>query len=162
MPFDDFTLTTYREPEFHLSRGAHWERKDGVCVLEAALERAGFPHQRVTDAEEMPHAFSRVLCDYAMALNDALPDDLRTLLLEPYTRRLFGTGADSDIERKRLKFIWEAIFRRILLEKPEETLVFVDLVCGIACSRYPRKWELAVEILDDAAAIGKQSRKGHY
>jgi hypothetical protein len=84
MPFDDVTFQTYRKPEFHLSRGAHFERSEGVCVLEAALARAGYPHQRVTDAQEMPREFSRVLGAYAMAINDALPDDLRTPLLEPY------------------------------------------------------------------------------
>jgi hypothetical protein len=91
----------------------------------------------------------------------ALPDDLRTPLLEPYTRRRFGTGSGIDIEGKRWKFIWEAIFWRILPTEPEEKVLFIDLVGEIERCRHPRKWELAVEILDDAMAIETSPKESH-
>jgi hypothetical protein len=160
MPFDVALLEAYREPEFPLAKGAHDNPEDGHCVLEWALAVGGFPHEAVTDADELPLCFSRPLAGYALALNDGMPDELRSKLLGPFVKRLAGTAGLPEVEVARTVYIVREVDRRIMGrdwdddEYADELPVVVDVVGEIELSDHPQKWEIAVEILDEAISLG--------
>src|SRR5262245_22059723 len=74
----------------------------GTCINEAAIVAAGFEYRAVGSANDCPRCFSRVIAEYALRLNDAMPDDLRQALLTPYVVRLAGTADTQEIEVKRV------------------------------------------------------------
>ena len=97
----------HRLGKIKLAKGGHNETNaDGeVCVNEAAILAAGFDHRKVRQACDCPPCFSRVIAQYAIILNDRMPDDLRNELLTPFILRLAGTADRSAVELKRLTFI---------------------------------------------------------
>jgi hypothetical protein len=76
----------------------------GTCINEAAIVAAGFPYQAVNSAEDMPPCFSRVIAQYALALNDFMPDSQRQQLM-PYVVRLAGTADTPAVERQRAEYL---------------------------------------------------------
>lgn len=89
-----------------LQKGSHpFPGPDGgTCINEAALVAAGFEYRAINSAADMPACFSRVIAQYALSLNDRLPDQQLTLL-KPYILRLAGTADTPDIERERAKYL---------------------------------------------------------
>jgi hypothetical protein len=150
MPFDVALLNSYREPEFPLAKGAHDDPSEGRCVLEWALAVGGFPHEAIEDADELPLCFSRPLCGFALALNDGMPDELRSKLLGPFVQRLAGTAGLPETEAARAAYITEEVYSRIVGEQYEPASMFCDMVHDIEFSGHPQKWEIAVKILDEA------------
>jgi hypothetical protein len=154
MPFDDSTLETYnRRPRTRLAKGAHDDPRSGVCILEAALAAAGYPHQAIMDADEMPPEFSPVLCDFAMAVCDAVPDGWRDALLYPFITGLAGTAASPEVEDAREAYIVGEVYRRIVGEEYEPAALFLDVVNDIELTDHPQKWEIAGQILDEAMSV---------
>ena len=153
MPFDVALLESYREPEFRIAKGAHENPEEGRCVLEWALAVGSFPHHAVTDAEDMPAGFSRAVCGYAQALNDTLPDDLRSRLLSPFVHRLAGSCRGPDLETECWRNIVREVYRRIVGEQYEPATVAYDVVNDIESSKHPQKWEIAVNILNEAISF---------
>jgi hypothetical protein len=159
MPFDVALLDSYRDPEFPLATDAHENPEDGRCVLEWALAVGGFPHVAVTDSDELPLCFSRPLCGFALALNDGMPDELRSKLLGPFVRRLAETARLPEVEVERRVYIVREVDRRIMSrewdddEYANELPVAVDVVGEIELSDHPQKWEIAVKILDEAMSV---------
>src|SRR3954464_8914509 len=72
----------------------------GTCINEAAIVAAGFPYRAVKNVEDMPPCFSRVIAQYALVLNDRMPDDERQQLV-PYVMRLAGTADTPAVEMRR-------------------------------------------------------------
>ena len=105
-------------------------RDGGTCINEAALVAAGFEYRPIRGAADMPECFSRPICNLAMWLNDFATDRDRQRLL-PYVTRL--ACADSlEVERAREAYIDSR-------------------------SRYRLNFNVGLEILDGALAIGRQA-----
>ncbi len=85
IPLDDVTLR----------KGAHDNRKDGVCLLEAVAWFAGEEHS------DGPECACPVLIGMGQQLNDLLPDHKRIRLL-PMVPRIVGTKGDGMAERRGL------------------------------------------------------------
>jgi hypothetical protein len=86
----------------------------GTCVNEAAIVAAGFEYRAVRSAEDCPPCFSRVIADYAIRLNDAMPDGLRQELLTPFVTRLAGTADTPEKEIERARYIAIQTIKRLL------------------------------------------------
>jgi len=71
-----------------LARGAHEDRSDGLCLLEAVAWFAGESHS------DHPACVSPVLAAYGRHLNDVLPDESRRLLI-PAMSHTAGDGLDK-------------------------------------------------------------------
>src|SRR5580692_465217 len=77
----------------------------GTCINEAAIVAAGFEYKKVGSAKDCPPCFSRVIAQYAIALNDKMPDAFRNELLMPFVTRLSGTADTKEVEQQRIEFI---------------------------------------------------------
>jgi len=86
----------------------------GTCINEAAIVAAGFEYKGVRSATDCPLCFSRPISAYAIALNDAMPDDLRQRLLTPFVTRLAGTADTPEIELRRAEFILTGLVRDVV------------------------------------------------
>lgn len=89
-----------------LQKGSHeFPGPDGgTCINEAAIVAAGFEYRAITSPMDMPRCFSRVIAQYALTLNDNMPDDQRQRL-KPYILRLAGTADAPDVERLRAWYL---------------------------------------------------------
>jgi hypothetical protein len=84
----------------HLGKGAHRNRQDGVCLLEAVAWYAGRDHS------DAPPCVSPVLRAFGTNLNDVLPDDRRQTL-RPLIPILVGTAGDGhDKTRSYMALDW--------------------------------------------------------
>ena len=86
----------------------------GTCINEAAIIAAGFKYRRVDSASDCPPCFSRVISQYALCLNDYMPDATRQELLLPFVLRLAGTADTPQVELKRAEYIALHTIKRIL------------------------------------------------
>jgi hypothetical protein len=88
-----------------LKQGSHpFPGKDGgTCINEAALVAEGFEYRPIRAAEDMPDAFSRPICRFAMLLNDQACDSDRQRLL-PFVTRL-ACADTPEVERARAAYI---------------------------------------------------------
>jgi hypothetical protein len=86
----------------------------GTCINEAAIVAAGFEYRKVGGANDCPPCFSRPIAQYAIGLNDAMPDDLRQSLLMPFVVRLAGTADADAVEQRRATYLAIQTVRRIL------------------------------------------------
>jgi hypothetical protein len=86
----------------------------GTCINEAAIVAAGFEYRKVDGANDCPPCFSRPISQYAIGLNDSMPDDLRQSILMPFVVRLAGTADTDAVEVKRAKYLALETVRRIL------------------------------------------------
>ena len=105
----------------------------GTCINEAAVVAAGFEYQPVCTVESMPECFSRPICRLAMLLNDHASDKDRQRLL-PYVTRL-ACADTPDVEATRAAYIHNQA----------------------AASSYIPSFEVGLEILEGALAIGRQA-----
>lgn len=86
--------------EIHLRVGAHDEREEGVCLLEAVAYIAGENHS------DQPICVCPVLAAFGRAWNDDLDDETRQKL-KPYIPRMIGTAGDGHAERRGwMAFDW--------------------------------------------------------
>jgi len=76
-----------------LAEGAHENRTDGTCLMEAVAWWAGEGHT------DHPACVSPVLGQFGRSLNDALPDDKRQEL-RPFVPLLPGTAGDGQDEAR--------------------------------------------------------------
>src|SRR5215204_5202355 len=115
-----------------LKEGSHpFPGKDGgTCINEAAIIAAGFPYQRVSQAEDMPECFSRPICKLAMQLNDTANDADRQRLL-PFVTRL-ACADTPEVEAQRAAFI-----------KSKQV--------------YGHSFDYGLKVLEKALAIGRQA-----
>ena len=90
-----------------LSAGAHATREDGMCLMEAVAYISGEPHS------DHPECACPVLAAYGRALNDRMPDDLRSALLADLAPRLVGTRSTPEVERRRAYVVADHAVRMI-------------------------------------------------
>lgn len=87
----------------------------GTCINEAAIVVAGFEYKKISSAADCPPCFSRPVAQFAIALNDGMPDEMRQQLLTPFVTRLAGTADDYAVENRRAEFMLVEITRTIFL-----------------------------------------------
>src|SRR4051812_26458069 len=80
-----------------LERGAHHSAEHGVCVMELASMLAG---EHFTDR---PRAVCPLIAGYLRALNDALGDAERQVLI-PFASAAVWTIADAGTRQRRLEW----------------------------------------------------------
>ena len=90
MTTDKFkSLTTWQlEHGSHEFPGPH----GGTCINEAALVVAGLAYREVTSVADLPESFCPVVSQYALTLNDALPEGELLNRLLPFAMRLSGSS----------------------------------------------------------------------
>jgi hypothetical protein len=76
---------------------------------------------------------------FAQALNDSIPDDLRSRLLSPFVRRLAGSYRSAYFEAECWRYIVREVYRRIVGEEYEPSSLCYDVVNDIELSDHPRK-----------------------
>lgn len=76
----------------------------GTCINEAAVVAAGFGYRKVKSSYDMPACFSIIISEYALKLNDLMPDDQRERLL-PFVGRLSGTADSDEVEMERAFYL---------------------------------------------------------
>jgi hypothetical protein len=118
-----------------LKAGSHpFPGKDGgTCINEAALIAAGFEYKPIRWVEEMPGAFSRPICRFAMLLNDSACEKDRQRLL-PFVTRL-ACADTPEIERERATYIRQNLRRGYI--------------------RFP--FNEGLQVLEGALTIGRQA-----
>jgi len=85
----------------------------GTCINEAAIVAAGLPYRAIRSSTDCPPCFSRPIAAYALGLNDAMPDAVRTQLLA-FVLRLSGSADTPEIEAARTRRLALESVRRIL------------------------------------------------
>lgn len=93
--------------DWELKHGSHeFPGTDGgTCVNEAALVVAGFAYHEVTSILDLPESFCPVISQYALSLNDAMPEGEVLNRLRPFAARLSGTGDGRRIADERGAFL---------------------------------------------------------
>jgi hypothetical protein len=91
----------------------------GTCITEAAIVAMGFEYRKIASSSDCPICFSHPISQYAICLNDRMPDDIRNELLMPFVTRLGGTKDVPEVEAKRSEFIIVQIARRIIAKQLE-------------------------------------------
>lgn len=86
----------------------------GTCINEAAIIAAGFEYKSVKSPKDCPPCFSRTIANYAIILNDKMPDDLRQRLLLPFVMRLAGSADTEEIEQKRQELIIIGLISKVI------------------------------------------------
>lgn len=99
-----------------LRRGSHDAPGDkgGTCINEAAVLASGFEYREVSDADDLPECFSRLICQYLLRMNDGMPANLRQAYLMPFVNRLAGTTDTVEIERARAILLLRRIGRELV------------------------------------------------
>jgi hypothetical protein len=79
---------------WNLKHGSHdFPGADGgTCVNEAALVVAGFAYREVTSISDLPESFCPVISQYALTLNDSMPEGDVLNRLRPFAARLSGSS----------------------------------------------------------------------
>lgn len=99
-----------------LRKGSHEFPGDdgGTCINEAAIVAAGLEYRPVVCALDCPPCFSQPIADYAISLNDAMPNSLRQKLLMPFVMRLANTADTDNVEQIRTQYIVETVMHKIV------------------------------------------------
>lgn len=80
--------------DWQLKHGSHeFPGPDGgTCINEAALVVAGFAYREVTSIRDLPESFCPVISQFALTLNDAMPEGEMLNRLRPFAARLSGSS----------------------------------------------------------------------
>lgn len=92
---------------WNLKHGSHeFPGPDGgTCVNEAALVVAGFSYREVTGISDLPESFCPVVSQYALTLNDAMPEGPQLNRLRPFAARLSGSSGGRKTAAMRSSFL---------------------------------------------------------
>jgi hypothetical protein len=85
----------------------------GTCINEAAIVAAGLPYRAIRSSTDCPPCFSRPIAAYALGLNDAMPDAVRSELMA-FVLRLSGSADSPEVEAARTQRLALESVRRIL------------------------------------------------
>lgn len=93
----------------------HWKLKHGshefpgpdggTCINEAALVVAGFAYHEVTSILDLPESFCPVISQYALTVNDAMPEGEMLDRLRPFAARLSGSSDGRRVADRRGSFL---------------------------------------------------------
>ena len=80
--------------DWQLKHGSHKfpGPNGGTCINEAALVVAGFAYREVAGILDLPESFCPVISQYALTLNDAMPEGELLNRLRPFAARLSGSS----------------------------------------------------------------------
>ncbi|MGV6849640.1 MAG: hypothetical protein ACWA5A_14795 [Marinibacterium sp.] len=106
---------------WQLKQGSHeFPGPDGgTCINEAALVVAGFAYREVTSLKDLPESFCPVISQFALSLNDAMPEGELLNRLRPYAARLSGSSdgrAMAEIRGTHLAMQAARVFAPLALE----------------------------------------------
>ncbi|MCJ2071972.1 hypothetical protein MKK75_24750 [Methylobacterium sp. J-030] len=85
----------------------------GTCINEAAAVAAGLPYRAIRSSADCPPCFSRPIAAYALGLNDAMSDAVRSRLMA-FVLRLSGSADSPEVEAARTRRLAIESVRRIL------------------------------------------------
>ena len=93
--------------DWQLKHGSHeFPGPDGgTCINEAALVVAGFAYREVTGITDLPESFCPVISQYALTLNDAMPEGELLNRLRPFAARLSGSADGRKVADRRGAFL---------------------------------------------------------
>lgn len=93
--------------DWELKNGSHdFPGPDGgTCVNEAALVVAGFAYHEVTSILDLPESFCPVISQYALSLNDAMPEGEVLNRLRPFAARLCRSSDGRRVADERGAFL---------------------------------------------------------
>jgi hypothetical protein len=150
-------------------------RDGGTCINEAAIVAAGFKYRSVVGVGDMPPCFSPVIAEFALSLNDEMPDDQRQRLL-PFVTRLAGTADEPGVELRRDEYLALEACRRFLSRaldaaglpdhasrcRAVRTLNGAQSVAAMAARAAwgggdAAAWDDAIAMLEGVLAIGRQA-----
>lgn len=91
--------------DWQLKQGSHeFPGPDGgTCVNEAALVVAGLAYREVTSIRDLPESFCPVISQYALSLNDAMPEGEILNRLRPFAARLSGSSDGRKVAMQRVE-----------------------------------------------------------
>ncbi len=80
--------------DWQLKHGSHeFPGADGgTCINEAAVVVAGFSYREVLGITDLPESFCPVISQFALTLNDAMPEGEELNRLRPFAARLSGSS----------------------------------------------------------------------
>jgi hypothetical protein len=164
--------------DWQLKHGSHdFPGPDGgTCINEAAVVVAGFGYREVTGITDLPESFCPVISQYALTLNDSMPEGPLLNRLRPFAARLSGSSdARAVADRRGLYLAMEAAqaFAPLALEgadpaaaarlraasSPEEALDELDSLHGRV---WPENVREAVGAAQRALARSLGSREAIY
>lgn len=93
--------------DWRLKNGSHeFPGSDGgTCINEAALVIAGFAYREVTSLLDLPESFCPVISQYALSLNDAMPEGELLDHLLPFAARLSGSSDGRRVADRRGSYL---------------------------------------------------------
>lgn len=93
--------------DWQLKHGSHdFPGPDGgTCINEAALVVAGFAYREVTSISDLPESFCPVISQYALTLNDAIPEGDLLNRLRPFAARLSGSSGGRKTAALRASYL---------------------------------------------------------
>jgi hypothetical protein len=93
--------------DWRLKNGSHaFPGSDGgTCINEAALVIAGFAYREVTSLLDLPESFCPVISQYALSLNDAMPEGALLDRLLPFAARLSGSSDGRRVADRRGSYL---------------------------------------------------------
>jgi hypothetical protein len=135
-----------------LAHGAHKEREQGLCLMEAVAYFAGLPHS------DHPKCSSPALTEFGIRINDSMNESERQRL-KPFIPRLVGTN-DQTKERTRYRILcWAAVTEfapaALRLVKDEKCEAFAKRLEGLP--RYD--WQAAKRIGYEARDCAQEVRR---
>lgn len=145
--------------KYDLREGNSDHPRNGACVMDAV---SWFAYGHLGDH---PECACPVITEFAIRVNDMLPDDERQKL-KPFIFRLLGSR-DPASEQERAEYLaWQAItvfaplaYDAVGLKKEADTLRRFDRSLGLteAAGAAEAAWAAAIDALDGVLKIGKQS-----
>lgn len=93
--------------DWQLKHGSHdFPGPDGgTCVNEAAVVAAGFAYREVTGIKDLPESFCPVISQYALTINDAMPEGESLNRLRPFAARLSGSSDGRKTAGERARYL---------------------------------------------------------
>ena len=77
----------------------------GTCINEAAAVVAGLGYREVTGISDLPESFCPVISQYALTLNDAMPEGELLNRLRPFALRLAGSADGRKVAVARAAYL---------------------------------------------------------
>ena len=158
--------------DWQLKHGSHdFPGPDGgTCINEAAVVVAGFAYREVLSVSDLPESFCPVIAQFALTLNDAMPEGEELNRLRPFAARLSGSADTRTRANERALFLAMRAATRFApigiaahdpiaaeelraCRSPQEALALIDGLSG-------RDWPDGRETLGAAARALARALKG--
>ena len=93
--------------DWQLKHGSHdFPGPDGgTCINEAAIVVAGLAYREVLSISDLPESFCPVISQFALTLNDAMPEGDALNQLRPFAAKLSGSADTRAKAHERARFL---------------------------------------------------------